>query len=64
MERIFEITDAQGISREEIRVPLAGEGDGRIDRADDGTWRITIPAAGDLEAFFARLAATFDLDLE
>jgi hypothetical protein len=64
MQRIFDITDAQGISREELKVPLAGEGDGRIDRLADGTWEIVVPAGGDLEPFFERLAATFDLDLD
>ncbi len=58
MERVFAITDERGISREEIRVPLAGEGDGRIHRLPDGTWEIVLPAAGDLDPFFEQLERT------
>jgi hypothetical protein len=64
MERIFAVTDACGISREEIRVPLAGEGDGRIHRLPDGIWEIVVPARGELEPFLVRLAETFDIDLD
>jgi hypothetical protein len=64
MERIFEVTDACGISREEVRVPLAGEGDGRIHRLPDGVWEIVVPARAELDDFLVRLAATFDLDVD
>jgi len=64
MERIFAVTDACGISREEIRVPLAGEGSGRIDRLPDGVWEIAIPEGDELEPFLARLAETFSIDLD
>ena len=64
MERIFTVTDACGISREELRVPLAGEGDGRIHRRPDGLWEIVVPARGELDPFLERLAGTFDVDLD
>jgi hypothetical protein len=64
MERIFAVTDACGISREEVRVPLAGEGEGRIHRRPDGVWEIVVPERGDLAGFLARLASTFDVDVD
>lgn len=57
MEKIFAVTDAAGIDREALRVPLAGEGEGRVHRTPDGEWEIVLPAAGDLEPFLARLAS-------
>jgi len=56
MEKIFAVTDAAGIDREALRVPLAGEGDGRVHRTPDGEWEIVVPAAGDLAPFLERLA--------
>ena len=61
MERIFAITDAREISREAIRVPLAGEGTGRVHLLPDGTWEIVIPAAGSLDDFLAELATTLSV---
>jgi len=58
MERIFQLTDERGIDRESIRVPLAGEGEGRIHRLPDGVWEIVLPASGDLAPFFDLLART------
>jgi hypothetical protein len=60
MTRIFEVTDARGLSREAIRVPMAGDGDGRIRRLANGVWEIVVPAAGPLEPFLARLGAELD----
>lgn len=60
MARIFEVTDARGLSREALRVPLLGDGEGRIERLADGTWKVVLPAAGPLEEFLARLAAALD----
>ncbi len=56
MNRIFELADEAGISREALRVPLAGEGEGRIERTAAGIWEIVLPGQGDLEPFFERLA--------
>ncbi len=64
MQRILAISDAAGVSREAIRVPLAGDGEGRIDRLADGAWEIVLPATGDLDAFLARLAATLGAGAE
>ena len=58
MEKIFAVTDARGISRESIRVPLAGDGAGRIHLQSGGTWEIVVPAAGPLEPFLESLART------
>ena len=55
MEKIFAVTDARGVSREAVRVPLVGEGEGRVHRLPDGIWEIVVPAAGELEPFLAGL---------
>jgi hypothetical protein len=55
MAKILAIADRAGVSREALRVPLAGEGDGRIERDERGTWQIVLPAAGPLDDFLARL---------
>ncbi|GMU66576.1 MAG: hypothetical protein AMXMBFR36_28500 [Acidobacteriota bacterium] len=57
MGRILAIADEAGVSREAIRVPLVGEGDGRIERDAQGVWQIVLPATGDLEEFLARVAS-------
>jgi hypothetical protein len=56
MGRILAIADAAGVSREAIRVPLVGEGEGRIERGAQGIWEIVLPATGDLDAFLERVA--------
>jgi len=56
MEKIFAVTDAAGIDREKLRVPLAGEDDGRVHRTPDGEWEIVVPAGGDLAPFLECLA--------
>ncbi|HEX9801486.1 MAG TPA: hypothetical protein VGC00_15105 [Thermoanaerobaculia bacterium] len=56
MERIFAVTDAAGIDREALRVPLAGEGEGRVHRTPGGEWEIVVPASADLAPFIERLA--------
>lgn len=56
MKKILAVVDAAGVSREAIRVPLVGEGDGRIERDAKGVWEIVLPAAGDLEPFLERVA--------
>jgi hypothetical protein len=57
MERILEIVDEHWVSRESIRVPLAGQGAGWIRQLPDGNWEIVLPEGGDLEPFFRRLHA-------
>lgn len=60
MEKIFAVTDEAGIDREAIRVPLAGEGDGRFHRGSDGRWEIVVPGSGSLEPFLERLARALE----
>ena len=59
MNRILELADEAGVHREAVRVPLAGEGDGSVERGADGVWRIVLPGAGDLAPFLERVAAAF-----
>ncbi len=59
VDRVLALADAAGISREAIRVPLTGEGGGRIERRDDGAWWIVLPSTGRLEPFLERVAAAF-----
>lgn len=56
MGRILAVADAAGVSREAIRVPLVGEGEGKIERDPKGVWEIVLPATGDLDAFLERVA--------
>ena len=64
MNRIFEIVDAHWVSREAIRVPLAGQGAGWVRQLPDGVWEIVLPESGDLEPFFARLDAALPPGIE
>jgi hypothetical protein len=59
VDRVLELADAAGISREAIRVPLTGEGGGRIERRAGGAWWIVLPSTGRLEPFLERVAAAF-----
>ena len=52
--RILEITDAAGLHREAVRIPLAPDGDGDV-RVEGGTVRIVAPEA-DVETFIGTLA--------
>lgn len=60
MEKIFEVVDELGLSRESVRVPLAGEGNGFFERAGDGTWTIVVPESGPLDGFLIRLRAALE----
>jgi hypothetical protein len=55
MESIFAVVDEAGLSREAIRVPLVGAGQGHFEKGSDGVWTIVIPARGSLEGFLVRL---------
>ena len=59
MNQILELADEAGVHREAVRIPLAGDGDGRIERGADGVWQIVLPATGDLPSFLERIAAAF-----
>lgn len=46
MERIFEVVDDLGISREAIQVPLLPEGDGSVRALPGGRVEIVVPESG------------------
>ena len=54
IERIFTVTDALGISREALAIPLMPRPGGRVRRMPNGKLEIVVDAA-DLEGFLARL---------
>lgn len=56
--RILEVTDALGLHREAVTVPLWTEGQGRLRVTPGGKLEITAPAQGDFEAWLAALPAT------
>ena len=60
MEAIFEVTDALGIHRESVRVELAKEDPGSIQRVADGMVEITLPINESAEVFCRKLR----IDLE
>jgi len=54
IERIFAVTDALGISREALAIPLRPRPGGGLRRMRDGRIEIVVDA-DDLEGFLARL---------
>ena len=56
MERIFAVTDALGIHREQIVVPLGARHPGRVRRMPNGKLEIVVESE-DHEAFLAGLEA-------
>jgi hypothetical protein len=55
MEKLFESTDAAGLSREALRVALVRDGSGEVRRVRPGLYEITLPEHDDLAPFFARM---------
>lgn len=55
MDRLFEATDALGLSREALRVALIRVGDGEVRRVRPGLYEITLPQQDDLAPFLERL---------
>jgi hypothetical protein len=55
IERIFTITDALGISREALVIPLRTETPGRIALMKDGKLEIVVDRDGDFEGWLTRL---------
>ena len=49
IRRILEVTDAAGIHREAVVIPLAGEGAGAIERIERNRIQITAPESGLLD---------------
>ena len=55
IERIFSITDALGISREALMIPLRTETPGRIALLKDGKLEIVVDRDGNFEEWLTRL---------
>ncbi len=55
IERIFSITDALGISREALVIPLRTEAPGRISIMRDSKLEIVVDRDGDFEEWLTRL---------
>jgi hypothetical protein len=55
IERIFSVTDALGISREALVIPLRTEAPGRIAVMKDGKLEIVVDRDGDFEQWLTRL---------
>jgi hypothetical protein len=55
IERIFTVTDAMGISREALVIPLRTETPGRIRMITGGKLEITVEKDGDFEDWLSRL---------
>ena len=58
IERIFSVTDALGISREALVIPLRTEAPGRIALMKDGKLEIVVDRDGDFEDWLTRLEAS------
>lgn len=57
---IFSVTDVLGIHRESVRVELAKEDPGSIERTAKGMIEITVPETGTVEEFCQRLQAELE----
>ena len=55
MEVIFSVTDALGIHRESVRVELAKEDPGSIDKGTGGLIEITVPESKTIQEFSRQL---------
>ena len=64
MRRILAATDALGIHRESVSIPLVPRGEGGVQVSAAGKVEIVAPDCGDLETWMAqlpRVLATLDL---
>jgi hypothetical protein len=57
MNALFSVTDEIPLDREAVQVPLAMEGEGKVERTAKGKVEITLPDAEDLGPFLAALPA-------
>ncbi|MBF8267803.1 MAG: hypothetical protein HW388_1311 [Dehalococcoidia bacterium] len=57
---IFEVTDALGVDRESISVPLGKEDPGTVRRLSDGEVEIVVPASVPIEEWAATLKAEME----
>lgn len=55
MARLFEVTDAIGLDREGLTVPLEMGGEGRVTRLKNGRFEIALPVGEALEGFLTEL---------
>lgn len=55
MNQLFEATDDLFLDREALQVPLLMAGEGGVRTLGSGRFEITLPDAGDLAPFLARL---------
>lgn len=55
MQRLFEVVDDLGISREAVQVPLLPEGGGAVRRLESGRLEIVYPAERRFEDFAPEL---------
>jgi len=56
IQRIFEVTDALGIHREMVVIPLRPGRPGRVRKMPGGRIEIVVPAEGPFEEWLAALA--------
>ena len=57
IERIFEVIDPMGISREAIEIPLRTEHPGRVSILKNGKLKIVVERDGDFEHWITNLEA-------
>jgi hypothetical protein len=55
IQRIFEITDAMGLSREALVIPLAPRNPGRVRRMPNGRIEIVVDSQADFEQWLRGL---------
>ena len=58
MRRILAVTDALGIHRESVSIPLLPQGEGDVRVSPDGRVEIVASESGDLDPWIARLPQT------
>lgn len=55
IERIFEVLDRLGISREAVVIPLRPDHPGRVRRLANGKWEIVVEREGELGPWLSEL---------
>ena len=60
MRLVFQVTDALGIDRERVSVPLEKQDPGQVQRLPSGEVQITIPLTAPLEAWLPTLRARLE----
>ncbi len=60
MRLVFQVTDALGIDREKVSVPLEKQDPGKVERLPSGELQITIPLTVLVEAWLATLRARLE----